>query len=134
MDSLAVSDCDPLFISTFWRELFHICSTQLKMSMAYHPQTDGQIEVLNRVLEQYLCSFVHDHLSQWFKHLALVELSYNTYVHSRIGISPFEATYGKPPPSIPQYLQGTSRVAAVDDILTTRTKLHATLRRRLHKA
>lgn len=136
MDSLAISSriVTHFFISAFWRELFRLCGTQLRMSTTYHPQIDGQAEVLNCVLEQYLRSFVHDRPSQWFKHLALTEWSYNTSIHSGTGISPFEATYGKPPPSIPQYLQGTSRVAVVDDILTTRTKLHATLRRRLHKA
>lgn len=96
-----VFDRDPLFIRKFWKELFHLTGTQLRMSTAYHPQTDGQTEVLNRVLEQYLCSFVHDRPSQWLKFLPLAEWSYNTSMHSSTGISPFEATYGKPPPSIP---------------------------------
>lgn len=49
-----IRDRDPVFISHFWREFFNMSSTQLNMSSAYHPQTNGQSEVINRCVEQYL--------------------------------------------------------------------------------
>lgn len=68
-----VSDKDPIFLSSFWRELFRLSGTKLQYSTTYHPKSDGQIEVLNRTLEQYLCSFIHDRPALWFLFLSLAE-------------------------------------------------------------
>lgn len=129
-----VSDRDPIFISKFWRELFKLCGTKLWMSTSYHSETDGQTEVLNRVLEQYLRSFVHEQPSQWCKFLSLAEWSYNTSVHSSTGVSPYQVVYGKPPPSIPQYLLGSTPVEAVDSLLSARQEMLILLRKKLIKA
>lgn len=122
-----------IFISSFWRELFFLSGTKFCMSMAYHPQTDDQTGVLNRVFEQHLCSFVHDQPNHWYKFLSLVEWSYNTFVHASTGFTPFEVTYNKPSPSLPLYLQGSSTMEAIDSLLTSRAAIHSVLQQRLQK-
>lgn len=128
-----VSNMDPIFVNMFWREFFRLSGTKLHMSTVYHPQTDDQTEVLNRVLEQYLRSYVHDRPSQWVKFLSLAKWCYNTSVHSGTGFSPFWVIYGKPLPSIPHYLQGSSPVEAIDTLLSIRASIHATLQCHLLK-
>ncbi|CAJ2630725.1 unnamed protein product [Trifolium pratense] len=129
-----VSDRDPIFISRFWADLFRFSGTLLRMSSSYHPQTDGQTEVTNRTIEQYLRSFVHARPSQWFRFLPWAEFHYNTSFHSAAGMTPYQVIYGKIPPTIPSYIEGSSSVNACDDMLNSREEILALLRRNLAKA
>lgn len=129
-----VFDRDPLFLISFWRELFRLSGTRLRMSTAYHPQSDDQTEVMNRILEQYLRAFVHEQSANWYRYFTLAEWSYNTSLHSSAGLTPFEIVYGKPPPTLAHYLQGTSPNEAVDSMITSRQEIHHKLQRRLTKA
>ncbi|KAJ1377421.1 Ribonuclease H-like superfamily [Sesbania bispinosa] len=72
--SSIVSDRDKTFTSSFWRHLFKLQGTSLRMSSAYHPQTDGQSKALNKCLEMYLCCFVSENPSLSVSFLPWAEL------------------------------------------------------------
>ncbi|CAM8886540.1 unnamed protein product [Rhodiola kirilowii] len=105
-----VSDRDSVFMSTFWQQLFKLQGTQLMHSSAHHPQMDGQSEVTNRLLEDYLCCYVSEHQRDWAELLPWAELHYNTALHSSSKVTPFEAVYGQPPPPIKDYIPGFATV------------------------
>ncbi|GJX55946.1 putative reverse transcriptase domain-containing protein [Tanacetum coccineum] len=90
-----ICDRDPRFASNFWRSLQKALGTNLDMSTAYHPQTDGQSERTIQTLEDMLRACVIDFGNGWVKHLPLVEFSYNNSYHASIKAAPFEALYGR---------------------------------------
>ncbi|GJX43659.1 putative reverse transcriptase domain-containing protein [Tanacetum coccineum] len=86
---------DPRFASNFWRSLQNAWGTNLDMSTAYHPQTDGQSERTIQTLEDMLRACAIDFGKGWVNHLPLVEFSYNNSYHASIKAAPFEALYGR---------------------------------------
>ncbi|GJX10208.1 putative reverse transcriptase domain-containing protein [Tanacetum coccineum] len=90
-----ILDRDPRFASRFWRSLQKSLGTNLDMSTAYHPETDGQSERTIQTLEDMLRACVIDFGSGWDKHLPLAEFSYNNSYHASIKAAPFEALYGR---------------------------------------
>ncbi|GJV31685.1 putative reverse transcriptase domain-containing protein [Tanacetum coccineum] len=90
-----ILDRDPRFASRFWRSLQKSLGTNLDMSTAYHPETDGQSERMIQTLEDMLRACVIDFGSGWDKHLPLAEFSYNNSYHASIKAAPFEALYGR---------------------------------------
>ncbi|KAJ9559068.1 hypothetical protein OSB04_013682 [Centaurea solstitialis] len=129
-----VSDRDKVFLSSFWRELFKLQGTKLKYSTAYHPQSDGQTEVVNKCLEQYLRCWVSDRPKDWFKWLAWAELSYNTSYHSSLKCSPFRILYGRDPPPLVRYKESSARFPAVEQELLRREEIWDEARMQLLKA
>jgi len=134
MPRTIVSDRDRLFVSQFWRELFKLQGTTLAFSSAYHPQTDGQAEVTNRILETYLRCFVSDNPKLWVSFLPLAEYWYDTSYQSAICMTPFEALYGRCPPAIKSYTVSTTAVTSLDELLQQRKQTLATLKDNLVKA
>ncbi|GKB35931.1 putative reverse transcriptase domain-containing protein [Tanacetum coccineum] len=90
-----ILDRDSHFTSNFWRSLQKALGTNLDMSTAYRPQTDGQSERTIQTLEDMLRACVIDFGSSWDRHLPLVEFSYNNSYHASIKAAPYEALYGR---------------------------------------
>ncbi|GKE78523.1 putative reverse transcriptase domain-containing protein [Tanacetum coccineum] len=90
-----ICDCDPGFASNFWRSLQKDLGTNLDISTAYHPQTDGQSKRTIQTLEDMLRTCAIDFGKGWVNHLPLVEFSYNNSYHASIKAAPFEVLYGQ---------------------------------------
>ncbi|KAA0061201.1 pol protein [Cucumis melo var. makuwa] len=90
-----ISDRDARFTSKFWKGLQLALGTRLDFSTAFHPQTDGQTERLNQILEDMLRACVLEFSGSWDSHLHLMEFAYNNSYQATIGMAPFEALYGK---------------------------------------
>ena len=91
-----VSYRDPRFTTCFWKSFQKTMGTQLMMSTAFHPQTDGQSKRTIQVLEDMLRACVLDHKGCWEEHLPLVEFAYNNSYQASIQMVPYEALYRRP--------------------------------------
>jgi hypothetical protein len=92
---MIVSDRDPKFTLNLWKGLFKGFRINLNFSTTYHPESDGQTERVNRVIEDMLRMYVMDKPSRWEDYLHLVELAYNNGYHASLKMSPFETLYGR---------------------------------------
>ena len=109
-----VSDRNTVFTSHFWEELFKLAGVKLLRSSAFHPQTDGQSEVTNRIIVMYLRCLAGDRPRSWLQWLPWAEYCFNTSYQSALRATPFEVVYGRAPPALVSYTPGSARVAAVD--------------------
>ena len=89
-----VSDRGSKCTSSFWRNVCEQLGVNQRLSTAYHPQTDGQTERINQILEQYLRTFVNFRQDNWSALLPIASLTYNNLEQSSIGMSPFYANHG----------------------------------------
>ena len=94
LPSEIVSDMDAKFSREFWKSLCKALGIKRRMSTAYHPQTDGQTERTNQVLEGYLRNFVNYDQDDWYEMLPLAEYAYNNSKTSAHKLTPFAPTTG----------------------------------------
>jgi len=92
-----VSDQDSRFTSKLWTELFKLLGIDLHFSTAFHPQTDGQTERINALLECYLRHYVSANHKDWAKLIDIAQFSYNLQQSESTGKSPFEIATGRQP-------------------------------------
>jgi hypothetical protein len=118
-----VSDRDPVFLSKFWKEMFSIQGVNLLYSLAYHPQTNGQANIVNKYVENYLRCMTGDNPNQWARWLSLAKWWYNTNFHSSTQLTPYEALYGFSPPTHVPYFPKNSMVESINDLLTRREEI-----------
>jgi hypothetical protein len=109
-----VSDRDPMFTSTLWKELFRLTGTKLCTSSAFHPQPNGQSEITNKIVTSYLRCLAGDRPRSWLHWLPWVEFCFNSSYQTALKATLFEVLYGHAPPPLFPYQVGLSRVVVVD--------------------
>ncbi|MBW0498532.1 hypothetical protein O181_038247 [Austropuccinia psidii MF-1] len=114
-----VSDRGSLFVSSFWTNLCQQLKIQRDLSTSYHPETDGQTERVNQILEQYLWMYVSYHQDDWNTWLPLAEFAYNNCDHSSKKQSPLFTVDGRDPQFAPVQITQDTPAGKVS------TKIHS---------
>ena len=107
-------------MSIFWCELFRLQKTRSLRNTTFHPQTDGQSEIVNKGVERYLRCFVNGQPKKWTRWIHWAEFSYNTSPHLSINMSPFHALYGRVPPHVMRVGPQQTPVESLDQLLQER--------------
>ncbi|KAH9295973.1 hypothetical protein KI387_039561, partial [Taxus chinensis] len=115
-------------------EIFRLAGTELTPSTSYHPQTDGQTEIVNKWIEGYLRSYVTGHQRAWIKWLHMGEYCYNTTYQMSIGMTPFRALYGYDARTFVDLVLPDSRAPKARDWLQENQDILKALRENLQKA
>ena len=129
-----VSDRGSLFTSHFWKTLTASVGTDHKLSTSFHPQTDGQTERQNQVLEQYLRCYTNFHQDNWVDLLPLSEYSYNSAENSTLKMSPFMAYTGRQPAPFQLHPYKSSNSAGADEMAKEIIALQSELTQRIKEA
>jgi transposase InsO family protein len=90
-----VSDRGTQFTSRFWAKLHEALGTKLSFNTAYHPQTGGQTERVNQILEDMLRARVLSYGAKWEDYLPFTEFSYNNSYQASMQMAPFKALYSR---------------------------------------
>ncbi|GJY25519.1 putative reverse transcriptase domain-containing protein [Tanacetum coccineum] len=127
-----ICDRDGRFTSTFWRSFQKALGTDISMSTAHHPETNGQSERTIQTLEDMLRACVIDFGKGWVKHLPLTEFSYNNNYHASIKAAPYEALYGRKCRSSVCWAESYAQGLALEKGRTVRLELPQELSRVHH--
>ena len=128
-----ISDRGTHFTSKFWQSLLKILQVKIKLSSAYHPQTDSQTERVNQVLEQYLQYSINYHQDNWVDLLSLMEFAYNNTIQDSTKQTPFFANYGHHP-RFDQFQLSTSKNPAAEDLATRLLEIQKDMKIKLFEA
>ena len=122
-----VTDRDSRFTSNFWQELQKYCGMKGHKSTSFHPQSDGQTERMNRVLEDMLRHYISPLQDDWDQHLATAEFAINNSYQESVKNTPFRLNYGRNPRTPLSWgLTIPSKLPAINDFITNmRTNLES---------
>jgi hypothetical protein len=102
-----ISDRDPVFTSKFWQAVMTLLGIKTALSTAFRPQTDGQSERVNQIIEQFLRIYSNYEQDNWVDLLPLGEFAYNNAEQASTGMTPFYVCTGQHPIAFVE-IEGTS--------------------------
>ena len=116
LPSSLVMDRDPKFSGTVWQAIMKLLGAKVNMSTAYHPQSDGQTERANQVLEDMLRHFVNPSQDNWDELLDCAEFAINNGISQSTQDTPFRLNYGQDP-NTPLSIEMATKVPAAKDFV-----------------
>ena len=128
-----ISNCGPQFATQVTQELWRKLRIKQKLSTAFHPQTDRELEQVNQEIEQYLHICGNFEQDNWAKLLPIIKFAHNAYLHHSTQKSPFKVWYGFQPTFKPLlYLQ--TRLQSVDEHIQYLEQIRKEVTAALHLA
>lgn len=97
-----ISNRDKLWTSRFWKKLMKLLHIDMKLTTAFHPQSDGRSERSNKTITQVLRAFTRQTQRKWLESLPATELAINSCINTSTGYSPFELVFGLKPTPLPR--------------------------------
>jgi hypothetical protein len=122
------------FTSQFWKKVMEAMGTSRNLSTAFHPESDGQTERINAILEQYLRAYCNYQQNNWNELLPMAEFCYNNCRSGTTKVSPFFANYGYHPRFTQPLGEVTGELPEVSEYVGTLNRLHENLRAEVHYA
>lgn len=135
MFQVVISDRGPQFVSKFLEDLYHLLQIKRNTSMAFHLQTDGQMEWVNQEVEKYLQIFINHQQGNWVEWLALAAFQHNNHVHSAMGKSSFFINHRRHPDIVSNPGKRSPFVnPALENFAVIMQKIHDKTKHSLEKA